>query len=34
MDASSPLRNSITYECGVGGSTSDCVILIKYDLVV
>ena len=25
---------SVAYECGVGGSTSDCVILIKYDLVV
>jgi len=33
MDASSPVRQSVAYECGVGGSTSDCVILIKYDLV-
>jgi len=34
MDASSPVKKSVAYKCVVGGSTSGCVILIKYDLVV
>ena len=34
MDASSPVRKSVAYECGVGRRTRDCVILNKYDLVV
>ena len=33
-DASSPVRKSVVCECGEGGGTSDCVCLIKYDLVV
>jgi len=31
VEASSPVRKSVAYECGVGGSTRDCVILKKYD---
>jgi len=34
MDTSSPVRKSVAHKCGVSGCTSDCVVLIKYDLVV
>ena len=34
MDASIPVRKSVAYERREWGSTSDCVILIKYDLAV
>ena len=29
MGASSPVRKSVAYECGVGRSTSDCVTLLE-----
>jgi hypothetical protein len=33
-DASSPVRKSVAYECGVSEGVQVIVILIKYDLVV
>jgi len=30
MEASSAVRKSVAYKCGVGGSTSDCVTYLHH----